>query len=249
MTRAEDAARKYADLFGDLAPLTTYTDPEFQQILNRFIFGEVYHHGQLADEIRVLITIVLLASNQNLAQLRPHCAAALTMGVEPVALREALYQCAPYIGYPKTIMALAELNQVLQEKGIELPLAPQATVSEEDRLEKGLALQRRIFGEVVQTRRQQTPPAQFHIQEYLAGVFGDYYRREGLDLTTRELLTFCLIASLGGCEAQLRSHIRGNVNVGNDKQRLLEALTHCIPYIGFPRALTALAVLNEVLPD
>jgi 4-carboxymuconolactone decarboxylase len=51
------------------------------------------------------------------------------------------------------------------------------------------------------------------------------------------MLTLCAIASLGGCEPQLKAHIQGNVNVGNTKEILLEALTQCLPYIGFPQDL------------
>jgi len=35
--------------------------------------------------------------------------------------------------------------------------------------------------------------------------FGDYYTRNGLDLKTRELLTFSILLSLGGCEPQLKA--------------------------------------------
>ena len=36
---------------------------------------------------------------------------------------------------------------------------------------------------------------------------------------------------------------------GNGKATLLDALTVCLPYIGFPRTLKALACINEVLPE
>ena len=68
-----------------------------------------------------------------------------------------------------------------------------------------------------------------------AFCFGDVYTRKGLDLRTREILTFCIISSLGGCESQIKSHVQGNVNVGNTKENLIDALTCCLPYIGFPR--------------
>lgn len=41
----------------------------------------------------------------------------------------------------------------------------------------------------------------------------------------------------------------GNAAVGNRKETLLAALTVCLPYIGFPRTLNALACINEVLPE
>ena len=64
----------------------------------------------------------------------------------------------------------------------------------------------------------------------------------------RELLTFAMLAALGGCESQLAGHVAANRNVGNDRATLLDVLTQLIPYIGYPRTLNALRVLGEVAP-
>ena len=97
---------------------------------------------------------------------------------------------------------------------------------------------------------EESPADQIHIQKYLsANCFGDYYTRKGLDIKTRELLTFSMILSLGGCEPQLKGHIQGNLNVGNDKETLLSAVTQLLPYVGYPRTLNAIAYLNEVIPE
>jgi 4-carboxymuconolactone decarboxylase len=62
----------------------------------------------------------------------------------------------------------------------------------------------------------------------------------------RELLVLCLLAALGGTDAQLKSHALGNLKVGNDKTKQLTALVHCFPYIGFPRALNAIRIVMNV---
>ena len=81
-----------------------------------------------------------------------------------------------------------------------------------------------------------------------ANCFGDYVSRGGLDAKVRELLTFSMLLTLGGCEPQLRGHIQGNLNVGNDKRTLLTVITQLLPYVGYPRSLNAIACLNEVAP-
>ena len=58
-----------------------------------------------------------------------------------------------------------------------------------------------------------------------------------------------MLLSLGGCESQLKGHVQGNLNLGNDKDVLLSVITQLLPYIGYPRALNALNVLNEVVPE
>ena len=78
-----------------------------------------------------------------------------------------------------------------------------------------------------------------------AYCFGDFYTRDALSNQDRELITFCILATLGGCENQLRGHVLANLNVGNDKEVLIDALTILLPYIGFPRTLNALAIINE----
>ena len=57
-----------------------------------------------------------------------------------------------------------------------------------------------------------------------------------------------MLVSLGGCEPQVKGHVAANLNVGNDRTRLLEVLTQLIPFIGYPRTLNGLRVLDEVAP-
>lgn len=250
MNRVEMSEKKYKQLFGNGVPAAYTTDPEFQEILNRFIFGEVFYQGNLDDKQRELITLVVLTTNQTLPQLKAHVGAALNVGLTPVEIKEAVYQCAPYIGFPKTLNAINEVNEVFKAKNIALPIESQKTVDEVNRFEKGLAAQVEIFGDFIAKMREAAPANQKHMQDYLSSFcFGDFYTRAGLDLKTRELLTLCIISTLGGCESQVKSHVQGNKNVGNDKETLITAITHCLPYMGFPRTLNALACVNEMIPE
>ncbi len=98
--------------------------------------------------------------------------------------------------------------------------------------------------------KKSTPENQKHIQQYLSAFcFGDIYTRSGLDLKTRELLTLCILSALGGCENQVKSHVRGNLSVGTNKETMIEAITQSLPYMGFPRTLNALNCVNEVVPE
>ncbi|GIP26367.1 carboxymuconolactone decarboxylase [Paenibacillus sp. J23TS9] len=250
MDRVEKSRKKFQQLFGDHVPAAYSTDPEFHDILSRFIFGDVFYQGNLDDKQRELITLVVLATIQTLPQLRSHVSTALNVGLTPVEIKEAVYQCAPYIGFPKTLDAINEVNGAFEASHIAMPLESQTKVDEDHRLEKGLAVQTEIFGDVIQSMRTNAPSNQKHIQEYLSAFcFGDFYTRGGLDLKTRELLTLCIISSLGGAEGQVKAHVQGNKNVGNDKETLITAITHCLPFIGFPRTLNALACVNEIIPE
>ncbi|SIR49736.1 4-carboxymuconolactone decarboxylase [Peribacillus simplex] len=250
MNRVERSKDKFNQLFGEGVTAAHATDPDFQNILSHFIFGEVFYQGNLDDKQRELITLVVLATNQTLPQLKAHVSAALNVGLTPVEIKEAVYQCAPYIGFPKTLNAINEVNEVFKMKNIALPIESQNTVDEDNRFDIGLAVQVEIFGDVIAKMRENAPTNQKHIQDYLSAFcFGDFYTRGGLDLKTRELLTLCIISALGGAEGQVKAHVQGNKNVGNDKETLITAISHCLPYMGFPRTLNALACVNEIIPE
>ena len=69
-----------------------------------------------------------------------------------------------------------------------------------------------------------------------------------MSLKERELLTFAAIASLGGCEPQVKAHAAGNLAVGTTRRELIDAIVVMLPYIGFPKSLNALAMVNEAAP-
>jgi 4-carboxymuconolactone decarboxylase len=93
------------------------------------------------------------------------------------------------------------------------------------------------------------PSDQQHIQRFLsANCFGDNYTRSGMDVPTRELLTFSMLVALGGCDPQVKGHVAANINVGNDRARLIEVLTQLLPFIGYPRTLNGLRAVEEAAP-
>ena len=222
-------------------------DKDLQNIFNNFVYGEVYNHGDLEPKLRELITLVSLTASQGNSMIAEHVEMALNVGTSAIEIKEALYQCAPYVGFPRVFSALEEANKVFKSKNINLPLQSQSTVSEETRFEKGLAVQTSIFGNRILDMHRNAPENLKHIQNYLSAMcFGDFYTREGLDLKTRELLTFIMLISLGGAEPQATSHANANISMGNDKDTLIKAVTQCVPYIGYPRTLNAIAIINGI---
>ncbi len=194
---------------------------------------------------------MILAStigSQALTEFKVMVGGALNVGVTPVEIKEIVYQSVPYVGIAKVLDFIHAANEILQSRGIELPLEGQSTTTPETRYEKGLQVQKEIFGDMIDKMYKDSPQDQIHIQEYLsANCFGDYYTRKGLDIKTRELLTLSYLIALGGTDPQIKGHIQGNVNVGNDKQTLLSVITQLLPYVGYPRTLNAIKCLNEVI--
>jgi 4-carboxymuconolactone decarboxylase len=247
MDRVELSNQKYNELFGQLPGNLSENDPELMEILRKFIFGEVFYAGNINDKQRELITIVSLAAQQTLPQLNAHTQAALNIGVTPLEIREAVYQCAPFIGFPKTLNAVNTINEVFTAKNIKLPLENAGTINEKDRYTKGLEMQYPFYGNEIKDNMKTLPDnLNEAVPRFLTEMcFGDFYTRKILDVKTRELLVLCVLATINA-QPQIKSHALGNLKAGNTKETLYAAMVHCIPYIGFPAALNAINIIRSI---
>lgn len=219
------------------------TDREFMERFEHFAFEEVVNEkGQeLEPKVRYTAILATLLGCQGTDAFRMMLPKALDAGVTPVMAKEIVYQATDYLGFGRVLPFINITNEILEARGVALPLENQATTTLEDRLEKGIQAQVDIFGEHMNEAWKAS-----HINRWLASnCFGDYYTRNGLDLAQREMITFCFIMAQGGCESQLTAHAKGNMNLGTDKEFLIRVVSQCVPYIGYPRSLNAIACINK----
>ena len=132
MNRKERTEQKMQELFHSHAAGDEGTDGEFMQILQGYIFGDVCYTGSLDNRMRELVTVTVLTTLSALPQIKAHVQASLNAGCTPVEIREAVYQCASFIGFPKTLNAIGAMNEVFAGNGIELPLPSQKTLTGEN---------------------------------------------------------------------------------------------------------------------
>jgi len=113
--------------------------------------------------------------------------------------------------------------------------------NEDTRFDKGLATIRRLFG---QTTGSNPLPETFarHTVEHL---FGDVWQGEELSIEERSMTTCIVLVALNR-ENEQRLHFRGARNLGISKDRLEGMITHVAHYAGWPVAVSALGVLNDV---
>lgn len=246
MAVSEFARQYHEKLFPGSVSSFSETDPEFIERFDNFAFDEVIHQGSLDDKTRFLAILATLLGCQGVDEFRSMLPAALNMGLTPVEVKEVVYQATAYLGMGRVYPFLTITNEVLTERGVQLPLEPQATNTMENRVETGEQTQVDIFGDRFRGFASSGAPGRAHINRWLSGnCFGDYYTRTGLDHKQREMITFCFLAAQGGCEPQLTSHAAGNMRVGNDKQFLMDVVSQCLPYIGYPRSLNALNCVEK----
>ena len=250
MSISETAHKNHEELWPDYQSKAGATDPELIELFDNFAFDEVIGHDEMDTKTRVLMILASTIGSQALTEFKMMVNAALNVGATPIEVKEIVYQAVPYVGIAKMIDFLYTINEIFKEKGIQLPLESLSTTTPETRMEKGMAKQKEIFGDVIDQMYQNSPKDLLHIQHYLsANCFGDYVTRNGLDVKTREMVTLSFLIALGGTESQIKGHIHGNANVGNDRHTLINLMTQLLPYVGYPRTLNAISCLNEVIPE
>lgn len=248
MTRSDICKKNYEKLFNSDWNPNVGSDPEMMAILQKYIFGEVFTVGNLDMKTREMLTVTSLAVQQTLPQLKAHINAALNVGVTPLEVRETLYQCAPFIGFPKTLNAIGVMNEVFKERGIETPLEMAGTTDEKSRFEKGAAIQKPLYGDEISKALEGLPENMGEdVARFLTEFcFGDIYTRNGLDVKKRELMTISILVTTGDTET-LKSHVKGALKAGNSKEIITAAIIQCLPYVGFTNAIAALKCLKGEL--
>lgn len=221
------------------------TDKEFMDIFEYFAFHEVINEkGQeLDDETRYIAILSVLLGSHGKEAFQFMLSKALDDKVDPIMLKEIVYQSCDYLGFGRMLSFLEIVNEEFLKKGIDLPLPSQKNTTLDDRLEKGVEAQAQIFGEHMREAWKTS-----HINRWLgSNCFGDYYTRNGLSLKQREMVTFCFLLAQGGCEPQLIAHAKGNMNLGNDAEFLTRVVSQCLPYIGYPRSLNAMTCIKKAM--
>ena len=192
----DEAARNLAAWQSDETAQLALTDPELAAAVGNFAFDEVRRVGGLSPDERILVTMASAIALGSEPLYRQTVGAALDAGLSPEMVEEVLYHATPYVGFARVEGLLGLKNRLLARRGVALPLKDRATVTRDERLEKGLALQKSLFGEAIDRMYETSPADLLPLQRALsANCFGDYQTRRGLDARQRELLTFAMLVS------------------------------------------------------
>ena len=248
-----ERAKQYLNkIQSTVQPPLAKTDPEFVERFASFAFDEVVNmpliEGMkpISDCPRFMAILATLLGCQGIDEFRIMLPAALNVGLTPVEVKEIVYQAVAYLGIGRVMPFLTAVNEELERRSISLPLEPQAQTVYEQRRDAGNQVQVDAFGEGIRGSWTKGPEERQHINLWLAdNCFGDYYTRGGLTLPQRELITFCFLSAQGGCEPQLTAHAKANMTVGNDRLFLIQIVSQCVPYIGYPRSLNALSCIDK----
>ena len=219
-------------------------DPDYEYTVRyeNWAYDEVINANDLSDKNRslaLLATCMGCGAVDEFGFVIPACIN--SFGLKPEEIKEVIYQGTAYLGIARVFPFLQRTNKVFKTMNIEESKESRLTNTQETRQPTGTEAQVKIFGDrMIDFYKGGT------VNYWLASnCFGDYYTRKGLNLAEREMITFCFLLAQGGCESQLRSHIQGNINVGNDPAFLRKVVEQMVPYIGYPRSLNAFACIKE----
>lgn len=119
-----------------------------------------------------------------------------------------------------------------------------------ERYEKGWKKFQEIHGPVAKATIESLKDISPEMGKFVTELaFGDIYSRTGLDLKTRQMLTVASLTTLGNAPLQLKSHIKGALNVGCTKQEIVEVILQMAVYAGFPAAMNAMYAAKEVFME
>ena len=240
----KDKAKEFHEkMFPDYPVNENDPDYEYTVRFENWAYDEVINANDLSDRDRslaILATCMGCGAVDEFGFVIPACIN--SFGLAPESIKEVVYQGTAYLGIARVFPFLQRCNEVFRSLGIEESKESRLTNTDETRQPTGTAAQTQIFGDrMIEFWKGGT------INYWLASnCFGDYYTRKGLTIPEREMITFCFLLAQGGCESQLKSHISGNINVGNDAEFLMKVIEQMVPYIGYPRSLNAIACLKEI---
>ncbi|PKA44538.1 carboxymuconolactone decarboxylase family protein (plasmid) [Rhizobium sullae] len=226
----EPRARVAPPVVYDVAPgLGHFTDD--------VLFGEVWERGELPPRDRSLVTVATLISTGKAAQIGSHVRRALDNDVAPDEIGELITQLAFYAGWPNAISAVTETKKVFDERDI-APVGNSAAARIE--LEAAAETARAA---AVNANVAPTAPTLADLTNRV--LFGDLWRRPDLSARDRSLVTMAALIAIGQPE-QLPFHTNRAMDNGLTRAEASEVVTHVAFYAGWPRAMSAVPVLQRI---
>lgn len=114
-----------------------------------------------------------------------------------------------------------------------------------DKFAKGLAVVQKLFPDAA--GNGPAMPDDFTAYT-IAHLFGDVWQGAGLEIEQRSLITCVVLVALNR-EAEQRLHFVGARNLGIPRARIEAMITHVAHYAGWPVAVSAFRVLEDVWPE
>jgi 4-carboxymuconolactone decarboxylase len=117
----DDGMRVRREVLGDdhvdrAITRTTNFTRDFQDLITRYAWGEIWTRPGLDRRTRSCITLTALVAHGRLEELAMHVRAARRNGLSEEEIKEVLLQCAIYCGVPAANAAFAVAERALEDE-------------------------------------------------------------------------------------------------------------------------------------
>ena len=250
LRRRGETVRAELGEYGAAETRTTRGEPApgFDRMMTEVTFGGVWGRDGLALRDRMICSLAALCLMQHRAALKRAISAALDIGLAPREITEVFVQSGLYGGFPLTEAALALADDVFAAQDIAIPPEPPRDDSFAVLDARGREILQALHGERG-TAGYADPANKVTGALYESAMrygYGELWDRPGLDRRARMLCAVAGFTALG-LESQIQKFGRSALNVGLEREEVIEAVIQTAPYSGFPKALNALGLLSEVL--
>jgi len=215
-----------------------------------FALGDIWSRPGISRRDRSLIVISILASLNQLTQLKSHVQGAINHGMTPEEVREVMIHLCGYAGFPRALDAMRVTNESLAEMGHapkDGKLPPSAKQSQAERRKAGIEGIEKVSGNMfMEATENAVASAEKRLgalaQYAFDFVYGDIWARPQLSRRDRSLLVLGSLGALGR-EHELEIHIPGAFRHGVTRVEIDEFIVTLATYAGFPFAVDATYVL------
>jgi 4-carboxymuconolactone decarboxylase len=203
------------------------------------LIGGLWKRAGLSSRDRSVVTVAVVIARIQTMEMPVHFALALDNGVKPAELSEIITHLAFYPDWGNAMAAVAVAKDIFRQRGVsidQLPPVKDKPLPLNEEVEKQRATQvGKNFGAVSPGLVQNTTDL----------LFQDLWLRPALAPRDRSLVTVsALIAN--GQTVQMPFHLNRAMDNGLTKEHASEVMTHIAFYAGWPCAMSALPVVEDV---
>ena len=221
------------------ARMARETAPQLFAYTQDVLFGDLWKRKDLAPRDRSLVTLSALVANGQAAQMTSHINLGLDNGLKPSEIVGLVTHLAFYTGWPNAMSSVAVARQVFTQRGIPADALDAATV-------ELLPVEPEAEARRAATVQQNVAPTAPALARYTDEVlFADLWRRQDLAPRDRSLVTMAALIARGQVE-QMPFHLNRAMDNGLTQTQAAEAVTQLAFYAGWPRAMSALPMLQTV---
>lgn len=198
---------------------------------------------------QTIVTISAFSANGIQERLSQSLNDGLNAGLTINEIKEILVQLYAYAGFPRSLNAINTLETVVNErrsKGIKDAEGkePNKQAFKNGKYEFGKGVVTELTGTTaIGSAQKFVPVIDTFLKEHL---FADIFGRDNLDYQSREIATISALASLGGAESQLRSHLNVGKNIGLSEQQLRAVAFILSAKIGWQVGNAATKILDDI---